>query len=314
MACPYRIRHMPSAPPRNATGQELILTLFGDYLLDHDGPVWAGSLVSLLEPLGVSPVAARVGLSRMVRKGWLVVERRRARSHYGLTARGRQLLEEGSRRIYRPPHEERWSGEWYLIAYSIPEDRRRLRDRLRVRLQWLGCGMLGNGLWLSPRNIHAEIADLAARMRLTRHLQFFRAEHLGPSTVADLVAQAWDLRAVNADYAAFLARWRPHYERCRSCIAAFEQERRAVPPECLAPGTCFVRRFWLVHEYRSFPLADPFLPTELLPRNWKGHEAAELFHRYHDVLATPARRWVNAVVRAGATREPVTALERIRIA
>lgn len=305
---------MNPPPPRAATTQELILTLFGDYLLDRDEPVWAGSLITLLGPLGAAPVAVRVGLSRMVRKGWLAIERRGSRSHYGLTPRGRRLLEEGSRRIYRPPREEHWNGEWYLIAYSIPEDRRRLRDRLRVRLQWLGCGMLGNGLWLSPRDVHAELAEFAARMRLERHLQFFRAEHLGPSNTATLVAQAWDLRAVNDEYAAFLARWRPFQERCRACAAAGRRAGKAPPSDCLAPGTCFVRRFRIVHEYRAFPLIDPFLPAPLLPRGWKGQEAAELFRQYHDVLAEPARRWVNAVVRAGDTRESDAGADRIRIA
>lgn len=308
---------MTAPPPRTDTTQGLILTLYGDYLLDREAPVWAGSLVSLLGPLGVSPAAARVGLWRMVRKGWLAVERRGPRTDHVLTARGRRLLEEGSRRIYRPPREDRWSGEWFLVAYSIPENRRRLRDRLRIRLQWLGCGMLGNGLWLSPRDIHAEIAELAVRTRLGRHLQIFRAEHLGPGNPADLVAQAWDLRTVNDEYAAFLARWRPFQDPCRACAAvctAPDKPGRRPPAECLPPESCFVRRFRIVHEFRAFPLIDPFLPAELLPRGWKGHEAAELFRQYHDVLAEPARRWVDEIVRAGHSRESDAGAESIRIA
>jgi phenylacetic acid degradation operon negative regulatory protein len=36
-----------------------------------------------------------------------------------------------------------------------------------------------------------------------------------------------------------------------------------------------------VHEWRRFPFLDPLLPHALLPANWSGAKAAELFHRKH---------------------------------
>ena len=38
----------------------------------------------------------------------------------------------------------------------------------------------------------------------------------------------------------------------------------------------------LVHEWRRFPFLDPDLPGELLPRDWSGYRAAELFHHLHE--------------------------------
>ncbi|MFQ5409125.1 MAG: phenylacetic acid degradation operon negative regulatory protein PaaX, partial [Anaerolineales bacterium] len=59
-------------PP--ATGQrtqDLIFTLFGDYLAARGDDIWIGSLIEILGALGVSEQAVRSTVSRMARKGWL---------------------------------------------------------------------------------------------------------------------------------------------------------------------------------------------------------------------------------------------------
>ena len=277
--------------------QDVVFTLYGDYLLSRERPVWTGSLITLLGRLKLSPMAVRTALSRMARRGWLTVERRGTRSYHGLTAKGRQLLAEGRQRIYHPPRAERWDGSWHLVAFSIPETRRRVRDQLRVRLLWLGCAPLSNGLWITPHDVRREIEDIAARLRVSRHLELFHGRHLGFASDEDLVARCWDLRAVNSRYAAFIARWGGDFQGCRDCLMT--GGRREVPHVCADPAECFRRRFLLVHEYRRFPLEDPYLPGALLPAGWRGEEAAQLFERYHDVLEGPAERYVKMVVEAG---------------
>jgi phenylacetic acid degradation operon negative regulatory protein len=255
-----------------------------------------GSLIALLGQLGVAAPAVRTALSRMTRTGWLVVTRTGGRSHYGLSARGRRLLEEGRERIYHPPRQESWDGSWYLVAYSIPEARRRLRDRLRAQLEWLGCGALTNGLWITARDPSAEVHEIARRLRIERHVEVFRATHLGFSSAARLVEQSWDLAAVNRRYRAFLDRWRPELDHCAVCSRASAGARAGQPaPPCTEPADCFRRRFELVHEYRAFPAIDPFLPAPLLPAGWLGGDAAALFETYRAVLAEPAERYVAEV-------------------
>ena len=41
--------------------------------------------------------------------------------------------------------------------------------------------------------------------------------------------------------------------------------------------SAFAARFRLVHEWRKFLFDDPGLPAELLPRDWPGQAAADLF-------------------------------------
>lgn len=276
--------------PTSNRPQDLVFTLFGDYLLHRPGPAWVGSLIALLRPLGLSEAASRTVLSRMTRKGWLTTSREGRLSYYDLSARGRRLLQEGEERIYHPPRGQPWDGSWTLVAYSIPEERRNQRDKLRIRLAWLGFGSLGNGLWISPHTVQEEVRGVLEELDLTEHVELFRAEHLGSSEPGALVRQCWDLETLAEDYREFIRSQSLPCERCRRCI----REGRSNPEDC------FVRRFRLVHEYRAFPLLDPYLPPELLPDGWPGEEAAVLFERYHDLLTEPAERFVDSVLVTGA--------------
>lgn len=274
--------------------QDLVFTLFGDFLLHRPGPVWVGSLIALLEPLGLSATNVRTVLSRMAGKGWLESERHGRRSYYSLTGRGRRLLEEGETRIYRPRGGEAWDGQWTLLAYSIPEDRRSQRDRLRVRLEWLGFGSLGNGLWISPHDVVGRVREIADDVGVRGDLEVFRGDHVAPGPESQLVNHCWDLAALNAGYEAFIDR---HLTECRVLDEA---------PGSMEPRDAYVRRFNLVHEFREFPLRDPFLPRPLQPEDWAGECALSLFNYYRGLLAEPADRFVEPLVETPAGRAPVS--------
>ncbi len=265
--------------------QDLVFTLFGEYLLDRAPAVWVGSLISLLEPFGLSAGGVRTVLSRMARKEWLSSERRGRHSYYALTPRGRRLLEEGQARIYHPHWDVDWKGQWFLLAYSIPQDARKLRDRLRDRLAWLGFGSIGNGLWISPHEVTDEIQALSEALGLREHLVCFRAERVGDMDDRELVERCWDLTALDKGYRAFIDRWHP---------IAFEFEESAAPDD----SRSFALRFELIHEFRRFPLEDPYLPRPLLPDDWSGDRATELFRSLHDRLRGPADAWVDGVLEA----------------
>jgi phenylacetic acid degradation operon negative regulatory protein len=277
---------MPASRP-----QDLVWTLYGEFLLHEPAPVWVGSLIGLLEPLGVTGAHARTVLSRMTAKGWLRVVRAGRRAYYVLTPRGRRLLEEGESRIYRPARAADWDGQWTLLAYSIPEELRPLRDRLRVRLSWLGFGSLGNGLWLSPHDVGSRVREIGEELGVLAHLQLFRGPYIGFSEAGALVAQCWDLPALNVRYEAFIARHLPHYYEIAPQHEARlrgRTGRASLQPVAVTPRDAYVRRFELVHQYREFPLHDPFLPRPLQPADWAGECAQALFQAYHGLLSAAA--------------------------
>ena len=278
---------MPSQRP-----QDLVFTLFGEYLLSRSGPIWVGSLIALLQPFGLSEGAVRTVLSRMTRKGWLESKRSGRNSFYRLTRRGRLLLEEGKARIFHVTWDTPWDGSWFLLAYSIPENRRQLRDRMRDRLAWLGFGSLGNGLWISPRDVRAHVREAARTLGIQDHLECFQGHRVTEMDTDHLVAKCWNLPGVNKKYRGFVERWRPR----------LEQYRRDVSSGGMTDKACFALRFRLIHEFRRFLLEDPFLPRKLLPAAWAGDLAFDVFHALHDVLVGPADAYVDSVLAAGPAR------------
>lgn len=274
--------------------QDMIFTLYGDYIRHRGGEAWTGSLIELLGLFGLSEQAVRSTLSRMCRKGWLNSRKVGRHSFYSLTPKCIELLEEGAQRIFQPRCDP-WDGRWHLLTFSIPESRRDLRRRLRRLLLWLGFGVLNHTTWISPRDLRTEVERIVNALRARPFVEFFSAEHRGFSSGRQIVAHCWDLDRLSEYYAAFIARYESPFEECRA---------RLVAGDGLEPKECFAQRFMLIHEYRSSPYVDPNLPLELLPDNWLGERAVQLFQQYHDLLVERAEAYVDSVF-AKAPRETV---------
>ena len=263
--------------------QDLLFTLFGDYLRARGGENWVGSLIELMDCLGVSAQAVRSTLSRMVRKNWLKTRQAGRNSYYSLTLKSMALLEEGSQRIFHP-RKDPWDGQWHILVYSIPERQRHLRARLRQRLAWMGFGLLNQATWIAPRDLRQEVEVMLDQLGIRPYVETFRAEHLGFSSDQEIVKRCWNLSGLNQSYTDFIDHHAPEYQYLLE------------HPEGRTLCGDFTRRFNLVHDYRSLPYVDPNLPPELLPEGWPGDKAILLFQSYHDLLTDTAEAFVNSVL------------------
>jgi phenylacetic acid degradation operon negative regulatory protein len=269
--------------------QDLVFTLYGDYLRHRGGEAWTGSLIEFLGLFGISGGAVRSTLSRMARKGWLKSRRTGRYSFYSLTPKCIELLEEGAQRIYQP-RSDPWDGRWHLLTYSVPESKRHLRRRLRRRLLWLGFGTLNHATWISPRDLQNEVEGILKGLDLRPYVEFFNGEHRGYSSDEEIVTSCWNLKRLNRYYANLIDRYEPLY---------LEHTAQLKAGESLNPQDCFIHRFMLSHEYSLSPYLDPNLPHELLPEDWQGSRATELFQGYHHLLAEGAGTFVDSVLAEG---------------
>jgi phenylacetic acid degradation operon negative regulatory protein len=269
-----------SAAPLNP--RSLLFTLYGDYVhpLGQE-EVRVGALVRLADELGVSHGALRSALFRMGREGWLSARRNGGPPRYRLTARGHSLIEEGIGRIYGR-RRAGWDGRWLLVSYSLPERRRDQRDRLREGLSFLGFGSLGNGIFVSPHDLRAEVRELIARHGVADDVTMHHGTLEWPDP-AQVVARAWDLKDLEERYAEFVQRIQGELDE-----AADLDERES-----------FRRRFLLTHEFRRFPFSDPDLPAPLLPPGWVGAIARQAFLEYNERLRRKAERFYLAIAENG---------------
>lgn len=258
------------------SARSLLMTVLGEVVLPSEGPVWTQTVVDVLGLVGVEEKSARQALARTAADGMLVSERVGRRVRWDLTPWGRGLLTEGAERIYghgraRPG----WDGRWLVVVASVPEQQRARRHRLRTRLAWAGLGSPAAGMWVSPdtgrleevRRVLAETGPADAHLII--------GEYHGGLTSAELATRAWDLADLEARYEEFV-------DRFADLVPADDAETLAA-------------QIRLVDAWRRFPFLDPGLPDALLPGEWVGHRAAEVFHGRHDAWAPGALRAATAL-------------------
>ena len=132
-----------------------------------------------------------------------------------------------------------------------------------------------------------QVQEAATELDIDEHLECFRARRVGGSSEEELVSRCWDLPALNDRYQDFIQRWEPR------------KEGEGSNGKGRSDQDCYTLRFDLIHEFRAFPLEDPYLPRRLLPSDWKGDCAAGLFRQLHEQLAGPADRYVDGVLGQG---------------
>ena len=260
--------------------RSLVFDLFGDYLRYRGGQVRLRALVALLDCFGVPEATARVAAARLRKEGWLAADKAGRETVYSLTSGAWRMLDEGRARIFDRANGP-WDGQWHMVIYQVPETERALREQLRRRLAWLGFGQLSPSVWLSPHDRSQQISDEFAAAAGVR-LDTFRSRSAGNGADRDIAARAWDLAGLDSDYRDLLGRYAPRLAEYR---AGGLDDRAAL-----------VERMRLVYDYRHFPFRDPDLPAELLPADWAGRQAHDLFLQAHGLLRVPAERAVDAVI------------------
>lgn len=284
------------AQPR-AQATSLILSLFGDAIAPHGGRAWLGSLIRLLEPLGLSERLVRTSVFRLAQDDWLVSEALGRRSDYRLTPTGQRRVDDAARHIYAS-WAPLWDRRWRMILVVGTLDPK-TRDAVRQALFWQGFGAIGPDSFVHPgADLGAAFDALTAEGlgdALTQLMPVLGADVQlgGTASHADLVRRAWNLDGLAQAYAAFVAAYLP-------TLAALRRDRHIE----IAPEEAFLLRLLLIHDYRRLLLRDPQLPDVLLPPQWPGQQARVLCKELYRRLAGPSEMHLAAVLRTADDSVP----------
>ncbi len=246
-----------------------LFDVYGDHLRSRGSEAPVAAVVRLLDPVGITAPAVRTAISRMVMQGWLEPVQLDDGRGYRTTARANRRLDETGARVYRrgaPP----WDGTWQLVFVRPPVGRAG-RARLRADLAFVGYAELTENVWVSPfprGELEAVLERWGASARTARADRF-----------DDAPTGAWDLRGLRTAYDGWLT-------------SADELVGRHLGAHSDPDEADFAARFHLVHEWRKFLFADPGLPDVLLPHDWPGGAAADLFSAEAERLKPGADRFV----------------------
>ena len=258
----------------NGQPRSLIVTVYGLYARESGDWLSVGLLIRLLAELGVDEPAVRSAISRLKRRGLLEPSRRDGVAGYALSAQAHEILAEGDERIFAPPRATVADG-WLLAVFSVPESERARRHTLRSRLASLGFGTAAPGVWVAPAHRYELTRTALHRLGLESYVDLFRADYLAFTDLATAVEQWWDLADLRQSYLDFIATWGAKDFAGLPAASSFSLWVRALT------------------DWRRLPYLDPGLPAELLPPDWPGARAAELFRALTDRLAAPALAYVH---------------------
>ncbi len=174
-----------------------------------------------------------------------------------------QITEEGGKRldsIFPVYNKERpWDGKFYLVNYDIPVGKNSQRDALRIFLKNLGCVMLQSSVWLTPYNPIKNLSKFVKQKGLTDSVivsVLLDEWAFGGREVFSVLNEVYGLEEINRRYREFVEKMTP-----------------------LRQGSAGQGKMELAFEYFAILKDDPQLPFELLPQDWAGAQAQELFEK-----------------------------------
>lgn len=276
--------------------QALVYYLFLSYgYAFEQEEIGVDELIYLFRPFSFNPQAVRVLLSRLKKNGIVSNRRMGKRSCYSLTEEGKKRLAWGGSQLFAKQPLE-WNGKWRTVIYNIPEKIRKKRDEFRFYLMFNRYGCLNNGVWICPEgkgalpleSLEKKIGDLDIKS----YVQIFRAENLVPGDNRSIVAKAYNLEKLMAEYKNFIKRY-------GAKMVAYQEARKK--GKQIQIEKYYVERFTLAYDFLELIKLDPKLPAELLSANWNGGQAEKLFHQYACELDEPTYAYFGREVRMSPT-------------
>lgn len=275
----------------------LITTAFGDAILPRGGRVSLGSMIQLLQPLGVNERLVRTAVYRLVKEEWLQSEALGRKTDYMLTPSGRRRFDEAARQIYAADIPG-WDRRWRLILIVGALDVR-LRERLRRALFWHGFGETATGSFVHPTADLEKVMESLVSEGLDPLLAQLmpmiavNARAAQCATDIDMVQKAWNLVDLAVSYEGFVQQYEAIHDALITCGQADVSEENA-----------FLVRTLLIHDVRRLLLRDPQLPESLLPSAWPGSRARHLCRDLYRKLLPLSERHLDAHVRLSSGITP----------
>lgn len=261
----------------------LIITVYGDLLALRGGAVWLGSVIKLLDPLGINARHVRTAVSRLNKDNWISPHQVGRKSYYSLTDSGRRRFRNATPQIYAGPRSD-WDKNWTLVI--LPDNKLINKDVAIKELGWLGFGKITKGILAHPMPDILPLERTLDGLNIRNDviiLQQASHELTSSSALDIMVKSCWNLEELSIKYREFLERYRPVHQRLSVGNIPDEMD-------------CLLIRILMVHEYRKILLRDPRLPDILMPDHWEGNSAYQLCRDIYQLLLKKSENCLSTIM------------------
>ena len=283
------------AQSRPMHANSLIVTIYGDTICPRGDSLWLGSLIKLVEPLGINERLVRTSVFRLSEKNILVSKQVGRRSYYSLTERAHRQFVSASKRIYAS-QPLTWDGQWRLVLTSLGKLTNEELEAVRKELFWLGFSRISTGVYAHPMADIDEVQRLLHEFNLENRLAILKASAANSKQVPvtnRLISECFDLAGSEREYAALIEDFQGVFDAVRTT-------------ESLDSRLCFLVKTLLIHRFRHILLKEPELPDSLLSTESSSYRARLLVGQLYRLVCPTADTYFSSIGEAegGSFPEP----------
>ncbi len=118
----------------------------------------------------------RETVSKLKRKGLIEFQEQKGKKVLLLTKKGQQVADSVWREDFRLKKPRRWDGRWRLVIFDIRENKRGMRDKIRILLSRIGFLRLQNSVWVYPYDCEEVITLLKTDLKVGRAVLYVIAD------------------------------------------------------------------------------------------------------------------------------------------
>ncbi|MEU4562713.1 PaaX family transcriptional regulator [Actinoplanes sp. NPDC023936] len=223
---------------------------------------------------GIEDQPLRLAIRRMIAAGEITQDGRGRRGRLALTDAGRRRLARDRLGLRLALAQDRgeapWDGTWRLLAVSVPESERAVRDALRRDLADAGAAVVSTGLYVSPHDLSAMV---------------------GGGNLVRAVATSLDIRGVTSPPEIAELLW-----PALPIVEGYQVAERAISGSEDTGVPVVTRQILLADALERAMRDDPLIPLELRPADWA---PSRIRRRWLDAWTRLAARLPEEVVYRG---------------
>jgi len=153
---------------------------------------------------------------------------------------------------------KRWDGYWRMVVFDVPEERRKLRNALRGKLNQLGFGQWQRSVYITPFDLEEEINQFLKENEVFGMAFCIKGKRLGGGDDKEIARYAFKLDQLDKEFEYFI-------DDLTSNILIKINDDIATQEDITD----------YIDSYLKLILKNPGLPKELLPEYWSAELAKE---------------------------------------
>jgi len=203
-------------------------------------------------PIGYSRAKYRNLMGRLSREGYVQRALIKGQVHYRITGAGKRKLSA----LYPvlKTGRKKWDGFWRVVMFEIPERKRNDRDALRNYLDKAGYGRLQSSVYLSAYDYDKSLIDFIQVRGLMGQVLMLEAKQKHLGNPRDVAEKVWQLSKVRQGYENLI-------DKLGTRFGIKSKSKRRD----------FIKRAY--QDCLEVVSQDPFLPDELLTKEWPQEKA-----------------------------------------